>query len=142
MKLVTINMIRDGVMQTLRSKYPDMNIYGEKIEQGFKEPCFFVKLLNGESTRELNRRFMRYQSFDVHYFPPQPYNRNAWDMAEELSSLFLTLVVDGETYLVTGVNYEIVEDVLHFFFDVNFMVWHPDNDDPKMRNLDQREWIK
>lgn len=142
MQLVTVNSIRDGVIQALKTKFPALDVWGEEIEQGFEEPCFFVKLLNVGNTRELGRRFRRTHSFDIHYFPDGQRNRNAHDMAEALYALLLTIEVDGETYYTTGANHDVTDNVLHFFIDIDFIVTLPSPNDPKMQSLDERSWIK
>ncbi|OMF05266.1 hypothetical protein BK129_14870 [Paenibacillus amylolyticus] len=143
MKEVTINIIRDGVISALSQRFPNIKRYGEEIKQGFTEPCFFVKLLPVEHTRELGRRFRRYHTFDIHYFPDGDRKVNtAHDMAEKLYDLFRFITINQDQYMITGTNHEVTDGVLHFFFDINFMVWEEAPDDPKMRTLAQEGWLK
>lgn len=139
---VTVNMIRSGVITTLAEAFPDMEVYGEEIKQGLEAPCFFVALLDFEQTRELNTRFMRYMPFDVHYFPKENSNADAHDMAEKLYSLFQFITINGVTYVVTNTKHEIVDEVMHFFFDINFRVKLSEADEVKMRTLKQEGALK
>lgn len=137
LKEVTVNTIRDGVIQTLSFLFPGMDVYGEKIKQGFEAPCFFVKLLTGSQDKELGRRYSRSYAFDIHYFPEgEDINLSAHDMAERLYEL-QNIDIQGGKYRLTGTSHEIVDDVLHFFVDINFMVMKQKDNVPKMQTLTQ-----
>ncbi|WP_127575260.1 phage tail terminator family protein [Paenibacillus barengoltzii] len=143
MTTVTINSIRSGVIIALSELFPAMGIYGESIEQDFKAPCFFVKLLIVAQDRELDRRYRRSYSFDIHYFPagPDP-NEEAHGMAEQLYDKLRQIEVDGELYRTSGTSHEIVDGVLHFFVDFNFMVYSEKPPGIKMQTLNQEGYLK
>ncbi|EKN43097.1 hypothetical protein CFSAN001627_02820, partial [Clostridium botulinum CFSAN001627] len=42
-KMANINDLRIGINQTLDKEFPNINIYGEEIKQGFEEPCFLLR---------------------------------------------------------------------------------------------------
>src|SRR5690606_32894707 len=142
MSVVTINDIRTAVFHQLAERFPDIKRYGEEIRQGFEEPCFFVKLLNASQTQELNTRYMRTHSFDIHYFPQDNSNEEAHDMAEKLYDVMELIEYDGVLYQGREMNHEIVDGVLHFFVDYNFRVKRIVPDVPAMGSLEQEGWIK
>ena len=142
MPIVTINDIRTAVFHQLAERFPDIRRYGEGIRQGFEEPCFFVKLLNASQTQELNTRYMRTHSFDIHYFPQDNSNEEAHDMAEKLYDVMELIEYDGVLYQGREMNHEIVDGVLHFFVDYNFRVKRIVPDVPAMGSLEQEGWIK
>jgi len=142
MTVVTINDIRTAVFHQLAERFPDIKRYGEEIRQGFEEPCFFVKLLNASQTQELNTRYMRTHSFDIHYFPQDNSNEEAHDMAEKLYDVMELIEYDGVLYQGREMNHEIVDGVLHFFVDYNFRVKRIVPDVPAMGSLEQEGWIK
>lgn len=41
--MTNINDLRIGINQTLDKEFPNINIYGEEIKQGFEEPCFLLR---------------------------------------------------------------------------------------------------
>lgn len=139
---VTINDIRAAVFHRLAERFPDIKRYGEEIRQGFEEPCFFVKLLNASQTQELDIRYMRTHSFDIHYFPANDSNEDAHAMAEQLYDALELIEYNGAKYRGIGMNHEIVDGVLHFFVDYNFMVKRVVPDVPAMGSLEQEGWIK
>lgn len=140
---VTINTIRDGVILALSLLFPGTIIYEEKIPQNFEAPCFFVKLLTGDQAHELNRRYYRTHAFDIHFFPKgEEYNREAHDVAERLYEELRELRIDGALYRGTSMSHEVVDDVLHFFVDINFHVLRPKDQVPKMKTLEQEGYLK
>ena len=44
-------------------------IYQNDVEQGFKEPCFFIAVLKPDISPLQKNRFMNRNPLDVHYFP-------------------------------------------------------------------------
>lgn len=123
MAVVTINTVRKAVIAKLKSQFPDMDVYGEEIAQGFQEPCFFVKLFPVSQTQVVGNRYMRYHSFDIHYFSNAEYeNDDMHDMAEQLYELMEYIGTEDNLHRGTEMKHEIQEGVLHFFVDYNFHV--------------------
>jgi 3'-phosphoadenosine 5'-phosphosulfate (PAPS) 3'-phosphatase len=142
MSQVTINDVRYAVHAALDAAFPDIPIAGEEIKQNLNPPCFFVKLLEPEHTQELGRRYMRHHPFDVHYFAPDRRNDDMYDMAEKLTTALQQIEVAGRPVRGTGMRFEIVDEVLHFFVEYNFHVWAPQPNDPVMQTLDVQEGLK
>lgn len=140
---VSINSIRAGVANALGAAFPDVTIYDEEIPQGFVSPSFFIKLLTAAQEKELYRRYNRAHAFDIHFFPAGPYyNEQAHSMAEKLYEVLENVDIDGAVYRGTGMNHEVVDRTLHFFVDLNFLVWKQKPDTPKMTTLDQEGYLK
>ena len=139
---VTFNDVRYAVHAALDAAFPDIPIHDEEIPQELKPPCFFVRLLEPEHTQELGRRFFRYHPFDVHYFAPDRSNTAMYEMAERLTEALQQIQVAGRPVRGTGMRFEIVDDVLHFFVNYDFHVWAPRPDDPAMGSLDVQEGLK
>lgn len=143
MPQVTVNSIWDGVTLALSFLFPDITIYDEEIPQDFERPSFFVKLLTMGQNKEIDRRFLRSHSFDIHYFPPlDEYNKHGHAMAESLYNDLLTIEIDGAIYRVTGATHEIVDRTLHFMFDLNFHVLKDKPEEIKMNQLEQEGRLK
>ena len=142
MTVVTINDIRTAVFHKLAERFPDIKRYGEEIRQGFEEPCFFVKLLTASQTQELDIRYMRTHSFDIHYFPRNEENADAHAMAEQLYDALEIVEFNGQKYRGTGMNHEVIDSVLHFFVDYNFHVRRVTPDEPKMGDIEQEGYLK
>jgi len=139
---VTINGVRYAVHAVLDAAFPDIPIMGEEIKQGLTPPCFFVRLLEPEHVQELGRRFIRYHPFVIRYYAVDRENDVMYDMAEQLTEVLQQIEVAGRLVRGTGMRFEIVDEVLHFFVEYNFHVWAPRPDDPAMASLDVQEGLK
>lgn len=142
MSIVTINDVRHAVIAALNRQFPTIKIYGEEIGQGFEAPAFFVKPLSTAQTQELGPRYARMHSFDVHYFPLNGQNEDAFDIAEKLYEVLEVIEYNGVQYRGTNMNHEVVNRVLHFFVDYNVHVRRVAPEAPMMQNMEQEGYIK
>jgi len=139
---VTFNDVRYAVHAALDAAFPDIPIHDEEIPQELKPPCFFVRLLELEHTQELGRRFLRYHPFVVRYFAQDRSNTAVYEMAERLTEALQQIQVAGRSVRGTGMRFEILDEVLHFFVEYNFHVWATKPDNPAMQTLNVREALK
>lgn len=102
------------IKAALRTQYPEdqYDVYTESIEQGFEEPCFAIHQLTADITPYPNYRTEIVQHFDVRFFPTgtQP-REQCRAVAETLTFLLRQL----SSLRGTNLNWEITDDVLHFF---------------------------
>lgn len=142
--MITINDVRDSVIAALKKHFPTMTIYGEEIKQGFKVPCFFVKLFPVSQNREVGRRYKRFHSFDIHYFPKSKTDANEemQDMAEQLFEKMEFIEVGDDLCRGSNMNSEIIDGVLHFFVDLDFHVMRQAQEEMKMQTLKQEGYIR
>ncbi|BFH27038.1 hypothetical protein PMJ1TS6_08010 [Paenibacillus melissococcoides] len=135
--MVTVNDVRSGVISALNKLYPDMDIYGEEIKQGLEEPCFFVKLFPMSQDRMQGRRYVRYHSFDIHYFPfsQTDANEEMFEVAEKLLEHMEYIEVAGSICRGTNMEHEIVDGILHFKVDYDFHVLRQKKEEPVMKSL-------
>ena len=64
------NDIVDGITKAIYDEYgEECKIYTESIEQGFKEPCFFIAVLDSDQARIIGNRYQKTIAVNVHYFP-------------------------------------------------------------------------
>lgn len=99
-------------------------IFQNNIEQGLKEPCFFISILKPEIIPMLGRRFIQRNQFDIQYFPTSPGNNAEMITAAEtmIGALDFITLPGGDLLHGTSVNYEVVDNVLHFFVNYNLPV--------------------
>lgn len=139
---VTINDVRYAVHAALDAAFPSIQIMGEEIKQKLNPPCFWVRLLEPEHTKELGLRYFRIHPFVVRYFAADRKNDTMYTMAEHLMRAIEWIEVGGRKVRGTGMRFEIVDAVLHFFVEYNFHVWAPRQNDPAMASLDVQEGLK
>lgn len=143
---ITIDDIRKGIMRKINTfRDVDTKIYGESIEQNFKEPCFFIKELRSNQNRELGNRYKRSHSYDVHYFPDPDSNSKNQDMREVAELLYDQLeYIEVNSKLIMGqeMDHQIIDGVLHLFVKYPFYVFKEMNSIPTMETLYQEGGIK
>lgn len=133
-----LNEIIQGISMALNAAFGDgYEIFQNDVEQGLNEPCFFIAVLKPEIIPVLGQRSIWRNPFDIQYFPTSPGNNAemftvAETMIEALN--FITLP-GGDLLHGTGVNYEIVDNVLHFFVNFNLPMIRP-ADETMMKNLE------
>lgn len=119
-----VNKIIDGISiklnQVFRNGY---RIYSEDVKQGLKEPCFFIAVLGPSETNRLDRRYLRQNPFDIHYFPSDSNsNIELQAMASELYEALEWITVEGNSVRGVQMYHETVGGVLHFFVQYNLHV--------------------
>ena len=137
-------MVRKAIIKQLDKYFPDYDIYGEEIEQGFEEPCFFVQQLPKTRKKEI-QSYQDSVSFDIQGFLDiyeedlnEKYNVIGDTLLEKLE--YLTL---DENKKIRGsqMNYEIRDRVLHF--NVTYTSYRQVvQDREKMKSLDVKESVK
>ncbi len=110
-------MLKSGIIATLHKSYPDMRVYGERVEQGFSPPAFFASLKSAGGRREVGRRRRRSAEFDIQFFPAVGTKRNEalYTVGDKLLELFELVETADGALRPDEVRYEIEDDVLHFF---------------------------
>lgn len=118
-----ITNIKDSIIKTLKTLYPTHDVFDETNNQGLNEPCFYVRIIENNTTDELNNRFKFTISFDISYFldeNTENMNEQYHQMAEVLYEN-LNVFEDISGGYLKGLNkrHDIQDNVLHFFIDVN-----------------------
>ena len=141
--MASINDLRIGINHALDKEFPNINIYGEEIKQGFEEPCFFIKILSSAQGKELNTRYSKNISFDVHYFSDkESSNNDCNDMTDSLYEILEYAQVGNSLYRATAMTHEVIDGVLHFFLQFNYKVIREVEKTPKMQTLDKEVGFK
>ena len=102
------------ITQALREEYPagQYDVYTESIEQGFTEPCFSIRLLSEAAQRYPSDRTLYTPHYDVRFFPPP---RRKKEQCRKAAQTLAFLLRDLPGLHGTDMEWEITDDVLHFF---------------------------
>ncbi|MGG3278865.1 phage tail terminator family protein [Paenibacillus solani] len=114
-------------------------VYG-KNRQGLKEPCFIVLLLNVDHGRLQGRRYARGHQFNVHFFSAT--NDDFIVVADRLFDVLEWIEIDGLKFKGTGMNFEVIDDVMHFYVDYNYHVMRAKEPGIKMKQMEQEGRLK
>lgn len=133
-----INKIIDGISVAINSEFGDEHeVYTESVKQGLENGCFSILCLNPKIEHFFNKRYFRTNQFCIHYFPSSSEPRSeCLNVIERLMDCLETITVDGDLVRGTGMNGEIVDDVLSFFVNYDLFVYKEAVAEPAMQNLD------
>lgn len=121
-----IEDIINGISNTIYSVFgDDYKIYADNsIEQGLKNPCFFISVLNPSHENKLKDRCFRTYPFIIQYFPKNENdNIELLNVAESLiETLEVITLLNGDGLKGSNFNYEVVDGVLHFKINFNLFL--------------------
>lgn len=118
-----INGIVDSIAIALFQEFgEEYSIYTDTVEQGLKEPCFFITNLTTNIAPYLGSRKNNLCAFDIHYFSKLRTQQDILDVSMRLlECLKLITSVDGQSFLGTSMHTEKEDDILHCFVNYNFV---------------------
>lgn len=141
---MTLTDVADGVRTALAGLYPSISRYGEE-DSALEAPCFFVKQLPSSQDRLTGRRYLRRQSFDVHYFPDPGgvgEGEGMLEVAERLYEGLEQIMANGIPVRGSDTRHEIVAGVLHFFVSYRMHMLRELAPATPMNELDQEVGLK
>ena len=133
-----INSIIEGMSRAINAEFgDDYTIYAENVEQGLKEPCFFISCIAPTKRLFVGRRYFRTNTFCIQFFPRDPDcgKEECNDAAERLFSCLEYITIDGELMRGTGMKSETVDGILNFFVNYDYFEIQTDNSDNSMDDI-------
>lgn len=117
-----INKIMDAIAIKLHEVFGDeYEIHQNDIKQGLEEPCFLITLVDSTKENLLNTRSKRLLPFDILFFPDKGKSQ-CHSVSDTLMNEFDVIKsTDGVLFLGTKMRSEIVDGVLHFFVNYNYI---------------------
>ena len=116
---VTGTQITSAVCRALRTKYADIPIYKEPIDQDFEEPCFFVWCSKTETDPVIWPKFRETHDIEVKYYPPERDRQHGegLDIGADLVEVLNRITIkdgDEESLPIWATNYSrrIVDDAV------------------------------
>ncbi|MBC2855250.1 hypothetical protein H3N56_03770 [Cetobacterium sp. 2A] len=116
--------IQASIVSKLAKIAPDIEINSSDIEEGFKRPCFFIDMLDIDSSNLMDKFQEREIEFDILYFPKH-LKKNQMDllkMRDILNKAFVEEqsfnITDDLVVEATDVKIFEVDKVLHCEFKV------------------------
>lgn len=120
-----IDQVISGIADALYEEFGEgYEIYTENVKQGLKEPCFFITCASPTGGQYLGRRYLREHLFVVQYFPESGIEPKAECMAiqDRLYEALEFITVAGQLKNGTGMEGEVVDEVLHFQVNYKFFM--------------------
>lgn len=139
-----INSIIEGISASLNAEFgDDYTIYTENVEQGLKEPCFFISCINPTSRIFLGKRYFKTNQMCIHYFPADNDRKKEEcnDVSERLFDCLECIDVAGDSLRGTSMRTEQVDGVLHFFVNYDFFTYRT-TDSTAMEDISTSATVK
>lgn len=135
-----INSIVDAICLALREEFgSDYQIHSEQVEQGLREPCFFISCLSPTKNLFLGKRYFRKNLFCIQYFPETKQKKAECNMVvERLSDCLEYITVDGQLIRGTKMNNERSNGILNFFINYDMFIYVSE-DGTNMGDLSQTD---
>lgn len=119
-----VTEIINGISIKLNQLFGDeFHIHTNQVEQGIKEPCFFICMLESSQENFLGHRYKRLYPFDIHYFPKRVNKLEMLTIGENLMEELRFVTLENQD-IISGsdIRYEIVNNVLHFYITYTLVV--------------------
>ena len=120
--IMNANDVISIISYTISSNIPDIeDIYKEEVPQGMSTPSFFIYLINSEQDKLLNNRYKRLFKVAIKYFTDKKdeINQDMYSVADKLTEILEQMEYDNKIIKGRNMEYKILDDVLHFYFDVD-----------------------
>lgn len=133
-----ISSIIKGISVAINAEFGDRyTIYTESIEQGLKEPCFFISCLNPTNKVFFGERYFRTNQMCIQYIPTntsvEKEECNA--VAERLFNCLEYITVGEDPVRGSKMNSEIVDGILNFFVNYDLFIMKLKNEEVAMNEI-------
>ena len=95
-----IRSIINAVCAKLAESFKDAEIYDESVTQGLEEPCFFVRVISPQLTKELAGRYRLDCPVIVQYYPKRDgeENKSVIEASERIFTVLEDIEVNGRIF--------------------------------------------
>lgn len=114
--------ILHAITRALHEKFPDWEIYTDKLKQEVKEPCFFVKAVYNKRSRYPCNRWKYETNWLIQLLCESKTNHEKNTIGEELHDTLEVITLDAENGVFlrgTNSNFNIYEWCINFSIDYN-----------------------
>lgn len=138
-----INDIINAISIRLYEAFSDgYKIYLNDVQQGLTEPCFLITVVDYSKEQLLQSRSKRLVPFDILFFPNKGKSQ-CYEVADQMmNELDMITLLNSDMMHGTEMRAEIVDDVLHFFVNYNFMATVENEPLDSMESIDIKNSTK
>ena len=128
-----IKAIRYGITSALYKLFGDeYNIYIDSVEQGYKNPCFFVSLVDWYSDSLIMGREKVHTQYNITFFPEnedEPTDE-CYEMIPKLKQCLRMIVTEnGDIFRGIDMDAKVADGLLQFYVTYNFETIEKESDD-------------
>ena len=128
--------IRKAVIQAIREKF-QRPVYGQRVPQGGKRPCFTVELKGMTQKRLLGNRAARKATFEITYFCGEA-KTEATEGIAAADGLYecLFLIGKDERFAASGMKQEKTDDGVRFTVEYEYHILFTEEEAELMQRLE------
>lgn len=133
-----IREIIESISAAISAEFGDgYTNYADAVEQGLKNPCFFISCVNPSIRRFPGSRYLAHHLFCVQYIPSDGSAGKASECNEVGERLESCLEYIGGDNLMRGteMHFEVSDGILNFFVNYDFFVKRIVDKQPEMLEL-------
>lgn len=135
--------IKESINKTLEENFKDIEIYSSDVKEGFSRPSFFTKIIPAVMGYDTKNYTSHSQMVVIHYFSESEEEVDSLKIYDKLIKAFgMTLQVGERHFLCKNTRGEIVDKVLQFRFDIDYMTMLDKEDTHELAKYIDVEIIK
>lgn len=140
--------IKNAISRELNRIFSDIAVYKEEQSNPYDFPNFFILQLSANTTEDRKDHYFQTYLYNVRYrhvadVETEPRIEQSLDrVGLDLITNFTTITLDNRPYKIRQTNYEKVDKVVHFTFQVRVQVEKEKQEKVKMQVLEQKTNIK
>lgn len=139
-----INKLIGSISIILNNEFGDnYEIFTESVEQGLKEPCFFIKCLKTTNSHYINNKYERIHLFCIQYFPStSEKNYECNEVQERLNQCLEYIQVGEDLTRGTKMHGEMIDGILNFFINYDFYILKQVTTEERMSVIQNKSIVK
>lgn len=148
MAILTGETIKNAISRELNNIFPDIAVYKEEQTNPYEFPNFFVLQLSVNSVEDRKDHYFQTFLYEIRYrhiadveLEPQ-IERRLDNVGLKLITEFNRITIDDRPYRILQANYEKVDKVGHFTFQVRVQVEKEQEEKVKMLVIEQIQILK
>lgn len=122
--MLGISKVIAAIRKKLNTKFPDIPVQTQDVEEGFKRPSFFIEM-SSMKTQDFMRRIKESNiTFNIIYFPTHP-KRNQLELLQKIDELDEIFIEDNVLELeydflaeIEETSQKIIDRILHYSFNI------------------------
>ena len=121
--MATLADFKTTINKMLKDNFPGVRIYSSDTREGFKRPAFFTQIVPVTSNYETTSFESNKMMIVINYFSTDGTEIENLIMHDDIKKAFgMTLKVNQRSFLMQNIRSEIVDEVLQFRFDLDYLL--------------------
>lgn len=121
--MATLAELKTAINKILKDNFPGVRIHSSDTKEGFKRPAFFTQIVPVTSEYETTNFTSNKTMVVINYFSKDETEIENIKMYDDIKKAFgMALRVNQRSFILKNIRSEIVDEVLQFRFDLDYLV--------------------